>query len=698
MASTINPRGVKTRKYKLIFRTVAVRVLVYTALFLIVAVLLVDFRSLPLRGSAGSRRSEENFPSNSGWPHFRGPGYDAHSDETELANTWPPDGPPVLWTSDIGAGYSGMIAQGGRVYTQTQALTEQKVLALEADTGHTIWEHGCGWPYQAGGMFAGPRATPTLAHGRIYFVSPTGLVGCLDEVDGHPLWSINVREKFDGRGAGFGYACSPVVEDGKVILPVGGSSASVVALDANTGATRWTSGSASASYSSALPITFHGRRQVAVFLQNTLAGFDLRTGRLLWEQAYPRGFEEHAAALLYDEPYLRAFQAYRAGSDLYELEAGAPEGSNDGVPSCRIKRVRHDAQMSNDIASGVLVNGFLYGFDLREMQATGGRPSRGTFRCLDFKTGQVRWSSDQPGQASMVAADGKLLMLNDRGQALLVRINPDRYEELGRADVFPGETCWTAPALYSGRLYLRSPSRAACLFVGKPERMSLNQRALAAHLSAAPKLSPTDVTWLVGADREYPFELPDWRELTRWYFFSLFALIAAALLAGITSGILRFFRGHWSRLPVAIVFWSGLYVFGIIATPVANRFSTQFVFTWPLSLIAAHQIALAAVSRSKQREPSKKADWLGTAAAGFLILTCLVYFKLTRQLHLAPAWYFLLALPAAWPIAVPAARRLRRAGKLASDILWLFAVFSVYFWVSGGVMLLRTARFTIPSP
>ena len=77
--------------------------------------------------------------------------------------------------------------------------------------------------------------------------------------------------------------------------------------------------------------------------------------------------------------------------------------------------------MSNDIASSVLVDGFIYGFDLREMQAAGRRPSRGTFRCVDFTTGQVRWSSDKPGQASIVVADGKLLMLNDTGQAMLVR-------------------------------------------------------------------------------------------------------------------------------------------------------------------------------------------------------------------------------------------------------------------------------------
>jgi outer membrane protein assembly factor BamB len=678
-----------SRNLRSILRAVAIRVLVYACLCLIAVFSLVDSHLFTLHAPAIAPRSEDAATPEAGWPQFRGPRYDAHSDETDLADTWPADGPPVLWTKEIGAGFSGLIAHGGRVYTQTQSLTEQEVIALDGDTGQTIWAHRYAWPYQAGGMFPGPRATPTWANGRIYFTTPSGLVGCLNAADGHPLWSVNVIERFEGRGAGFGYACSPVVEDGMVILPVGGPSASVVALDADTGAMRWTSGNAPASYCSALPITFHGRRQVVVFLQNTLAGFDLQTGRLLWEQAYSKGFEEHAASLLYQEPYLRAMHAYRAGSDLYVLKAGIASEKNGDVPGCTVERVRHDPQMSNDIASSVLVDGSVYGFDLREMQASPGRPSRGSFRCIDFKTGEVRWSSDQPGQASMVAADRKLLMLNDSGQALLVRADPHHYGELGRANVFPGETCWTAPSLSRGRLYLRSPTRVTCLFVGKPQQMSARQQSLARSLAPVSGVGPSNLTRLIGAEREYPFELPDWRELTRWYLFSLGALTPAGLLAGV---VWRLRGGRSSRLSIALVFWSTLAAFGIIATPLANRYWSQFVFTWPISLIAIHQIALAAVTWPRQPARGKRAEWVAVAGASMLVLACLLYVKLTRQLSLAPAWYFVATLPLAWPLAVPAVRRLFRPGSFVGDLLWMFAVFSVYFWAAGGVMLIRTAR------
>lgn len=680
-----------------LLRAIALRILLYTVLCAIVALSLIDLSSLHRSDPATPAAPDSPTTSGPGWPHHRGPTYDAHSTEIHLADAWPANGPPVLWNREIGAGYSGLIAQGNRVYAQTQALTQQKILALDADTGRTIWERDYGWPYQPGGMFPGPRATPTLAAGRLYFAAPDGVVGCLDAADGRPVWSLNVLEKFAGRGADFGYACSPVVEDGLVILPVGGPSASVIALDAATGATRWTSGAAPASYSSALPITFRGRRQVVAFLQNALASFDLPTGRLLWEEPYARGFDEHAAAPLYREPYLRTMQAYRAGSDLYELKpttqpATAP--SEEKVPAVRADRIRHDAGMSNDIASSVLVDGFVYGFDLREMQASGGRTSRGTFRCMNFMTGQVTWSSDRPGQSAIVVADGKLLMLNDASQALLVRADPTHYDELARAEVFPGETCWTAPALDAGRLFLRSPTRAACLFVGHPENMTPRQRQASSSPAASTPRAAARPTWLVGAERDYPFEMPDLRELTRWYLYAIAAFAIAALLSGLMHVGWRLARRDVERARRAglVTFFAALFALGLLATPFANhRHPGAFVFTWPLALVAAHQVALAAVSRRLPSKPSTLATLIPLAGVTLLLVTCLAYFKLTRQLNLAPAWYFLAALPATWPLAIPAARRLTHPGRLLADLLWILAIVTLHFAAAGAVMLFRTA-------
>src|SRR5262245_48371574 len=238
------------------------------------------------------------------WPHLRGPRYDMVSAETGLADTWPSEGPPVLWTRELGPGYSDIVVVGDQAYTQTQSRAGQYVVCLSARSGATLWEYRCDWPWQPGGMSPGPYATPTWHGGRVYYATPSGLVGCLDAATGRPHWGVNVRRQFQGTGTEFGFAGTPLVEDGKVFLPVGGKGASLVALDAETGATAWAAGDEPASYCPVLPIVVQGRRYGAALLRNALVVFDLRTGAHLWKQALSDHYDEHAAWPLYAEPHL----------------------------------------------------------------------------------------------------------------------------------------------------------------------------------------------------------------------------------------------------------------------------------------------------------------------------------------------------------------------------------------------------------
>ncbi|NQT85761.1 PQQ-binding-like beta-propeller repeat protein, partial [bacterium] len=150
------------------------------------------------------------------WPHLRGPRYDGSSDETGIVDSWPAEGPPVLWHIELGQGYSGFVVGGDRAYTQMQSLKGQFVVCLEAGTGREVWRHRTGWPWEPDGDWPGPMATPTVSGGRLYFVDAFGLAGCLDARDGRLLWSLNVTKTFKGRGTEYGYACSPLVEGGKV--------------------------------------------------------------------------------------------------------------------------------------------------------------------------------------------------------------------------------------------------------------------------------------------------------------------------------------------------------------------------------------------------------------------------------------------------------------------------------------------------
>lgn len=471
------------------------------------------------------------------WAQWRGVTHDAISTETGLAESWPESGPPVLWTKEIGQGYSSFIAVGDRVWTQTQTLYEQAVVCLDAATGETVWSQHYGWPYDGGGLYPGPRSTPTWQDGRLYYAAPEGTIGCLDARTGHSIWATNPKQMFRGRGTDFGCAASPLVIDGKVIVPVGGLDAGVVALDAKDGSLVWKSGESPASYATLLPITLNGRPRVVALLENSLALFDRNDGRLLWEDEFSQGYDEHSAAPLYREPLLMIAGPFRSGAKCYRLE----ETETDQGKGTLLKPtvVWESLKFSNDIASSVLVNGHVYGFDLKDAQSRLNRPSRGEFRCLDFETGKLIWSTDQVGHANITVADGKLILFNDKGEVILARANPEQYEELARTVVFQDEICWSAAALSNGRLFLRTQTRAACLYLGaEPLAPKIETKTV----TDIPQARSFDLSPLLGGEREYPATTPEWSELRGWWLWSLAGLLLATVCASVTQLVSRVLR------------------------------------------------------------------------------------------------------------------------------------------------------------
>ncbi len=583
-------------------------------------------------GASGAPQAED-------WPHLRGPNTSGVSAETGLAESWPAQGPPVLWRIEMGQGFSGFAAAGDRLYTQFQTLAGQAVACLDAGTGRRIWTRRYEYPWQPDGRWPGPMATPTVAGGRVYFAGAFGLAGCLDARDGRLLWSRNVAEEFKGTGTEYGYACSPLVEDGKVYLPVGGKGAAVVALRAGDGSVAWRSGDYAASYSPCLPVTAGGRRQIVAFLRNHLAAFDPETGRELWNDPWSEGYDEHSSWPLYEEPYLLAAAAFRKGARAYRLDGAAAEPAWTSP------------ELSNDVCSGVVLDGHVYGFDLHDLQPRGTRPARGAFKCLKLSTGEVCWSTDRTGHATAIAADGKLILFSESGELILARATPERFEELARARVFEGPACWTPPALHRRRLYLRDHAHAACLYLGDPA--STPPRALAPQETRSGP--PT------GGRALYA---PSLRLMARWYAWNI-GLFVLSALAGWGASRLR-----GGRLASRAVFWGGAFALGSAGTLLTD----PLVFTWPASLFVPFQLLVLAAVRG--------ARWLVRGGmAGFAGL-CFGYYHLCRSLFLVMGYGFLAGLVPAFPAAVWAARGMTDEKGPWREAARTLLSFSVYFWAS----------------
>jgi len=100
-------------------------------------------------------------------------------------------------------------------------------------------------------------------------------------------------------------------------------------------------------------------------------------------------------------------------------------------------------KMRNHMNSTVLHDGFLYGFD------------ENTLRCLEFATGNEKWSQRGLGKGSLIMAGGRLVALSEKGELVVAPASPDGFAPTARARVLTGK-CWTQPAFADGRIYARN--------------------------------------------------------------------------------------------------------------------------------------------------------------------------------------------------------------------------------------------------
>ena len=216
------------------------------------------------------------------WLQWGGPGRDFSS---AVTIQWSGDGPKEIWRRDLGEGYSGILADGDRLFTMLRRGDDEVVVALEADTGKTIWEYAypAPLPKEADPSFGkGPNSTPLIEGDRMITVGYNGLVHCLNKNDGRVIWAVDLVKKFKGSPLQYGYSASPLHYGGTVILPVGGEGQAVVALKMADGSVAWKGQSFTNTYSTPLLIDVGGQAQLVMVMSAEVVGMDPNNGSLLW--------------------------------------------------------------------------------------------------------------------------------------------------------------------------------------------------------------------------------------------------------------------------------------------------------------------------------------------------------------------------------------------------------------------------------
>src|SRR5512135_3008300 len=167
------------------------------------------------------------------WPQSRGPQRDDISTETGLLKEWPAGGPALAWkATGLGAGFSGVSTAQGHIFTMGDLGDSSFALALNAAGGKAVWKAPVGKP---GGNYAGPRCTPTVDGDRVYVLGQFGDLVCLEAATGKEVWHKSYAKDLSGRGGGWNYTESPLVDGNQVVCTPGGPSGTMAALDKKTG-------------------------------------------------------------------------------------------------------------------------------------------------------------------------------------------------------------------------------------------------------------------------------------------------------------------------------------------------------------------------------------------------------------------------------------------------------------------------------
>ncbi len=176
------------------------------------------------------------------WPGIYGPRRDHTSQQKRLLRTWPEEGPKVLWTIPMGAGFGGPAVSGGNVYLlDRDEAVGDKLRVLDVASGKELWTYA----YNAPGrfMFAGSRTTPTVDGGHVYTVGPMGDLHAISIKTRKPAWTKNIWKDFGG-GAElprWGIVQNPLIYGDLLIVAPQTSEAGVVAYDKVSGALKWKS-------------------------------------------------------------------------------------------------------------------------------------------------------------------------------------------------------------------------------------------------------------------------------------------------------------------------------------------------------------------------------------------------------------------------------------------------------------------------
>lgn len=383
-------------------------------------------------------------PPSGNWPQFRGPWQSGGLLDGGILGH-ERLGLEMAWKRPLGAGYSSISVVGGLGVTMFTDGKDDLLIAFAVDTGKERWRYRISTMHKGHtGSADGPLSTPVIEDGVIYGLGPHGHLFAIQLEDGEEIWSQSLDGESDSSKPYYGFATSPVVVGGLLVVQTGGLEGhSITAFGRENGEPRWATGDDPVTYQSPAVIEFDGHRQVVAVNDRFLMGIDPVRGKVLWKI-------EHGTDIT---------EAFSLPLDLGDGKLLV--GSMNEVVAFQVTSVdgrfsSHEAWRSNALQHSytipVLYHGYLFGF-------------RGRFlTCIDASSGEVKWRSRPPGGTGLILVDGKLVILSSDGHMVIAEAASDGYKEIARLPTFDRPS-HTAPSYANGYIFVRNLEEMAAVRV-----------------------------------------------------------------------------------------------------------------------------------------------------------------------------------------------------------------------------------------
>jgi outer membrane protein assembly factor BamB len=405
------------------------------------------------------------------WPAWRGPNHNGSTTAENLPDTLDLE-QTLKWKTQLpGDGPSTPIIKGQNLFlTAVDTDARLHAVCLNAESGEIKWDKIVGSTANNKRKQTKAAPSPVTDGQHVWFLFANGLLVCTDN-EGNETWRLDIPREHGSFELIFDYGSSPLLLNGKLIIPVIHGNAKttpndksyLLCLNAATGETAWktkrvtpTTHESKQAYTTPYPMTINGQTSIIILGADHITAHDPENGDEIWrsENYNPSGNKANrvvpspvsiGSTVIAPIPRVRGIVAVNTNA----LRDTEPQPFAWQLPN-----------NGADVCSPLVANKSAYILDGRKRKLLFVNPENGTL------ISETTIENTRIFDASPVASDGKIFLLSKKGTALIYTAD-EKPRELSRL-ALNGNNCRSSIAIAHNKVYIRVNENLYCFAKRNP--------------------------------------------------------------------------------------------------------------------------------------------------------------------------------------------------------------------------------------